>query len=100
MCPQEVIDSYLNGGYISMRSIDNLIDTKNCTSPSFKILSDTYFTLSNKYYKELEFYYNNVDVNSDNGIMFESMQNNTFYQMNNIKESLDLRTPADGNFIS
>jgi hypothetical protein len=96
--PQEVIDSYLNGGFISFRSIDNLVDSKNFTNPYFKILTDNFYSFSNRYFKEITLFYKNVDIITDEGIVFESIDQKRFMQLNNIKESLDLRIP-EANFF-
>jgi hypothetical protein len=68
---QEVIDEYLNGGFIGIDFVNTIFDPVNYTTPHKYVRKDYYSTISNLYFKEINFYMNNVDYYTDQGILTE-----------------------------
>jgi hypothetical protein len=88
---QEVIDEYLNGGYIGTNFIDTIFDPANYTTPFKYMRKDFFTTVSNLYYKEWQFYMKNVDYYTDQGMLMESEDLKKYLIFETAVEMLDMR---------
>lgn len=76
--PQDVIDAMLNGGYFGIDFTGTIFDHSNFAEPNRTIRHDYYTTMSNKYFKEYNFYIGNIDYTSYDGLVFNSPNKKNF----------------------
>ena len=89
--PQEVIDSFLAGGYFSILLKDIGLNPNNFSYPILPTLQDLYTTISSKFFRDLILYYEITEIKTDSGIFFKNIQRKRFLKFNKKSESLFLR---------
>ena len=72
--PQEVIDSYLKGGYFAILLKDIGLEPNNYSYPILPTVQDIYTTISSQFYRNLILYYEITEIKTDSGIFFENIQ--------------------------
>ena len=100
--PQEVIDSYLKGGYFSILLKDIGLNPNNYSYPTLPIVQDIYTTISSKFYRNLILYYGITEIKTDSGIFFENVQRKRylkFYEKNDILIPRDEQQYYNGESI-
>lgn len=89
--PQEKIDYYLNSTFISVEFTDISINPSNYSYPDTPILGETYSTIGSNFYKEMHIYLKSVLFKSDIGLMFTSIQEDNYLQLDYINDMLALQ---------
>jgi len=89
--PEDVIDKKLSQLFIGLIGIDNDIDSTDYQNPILQFYQNELLPLSStifkNYYKDM----NVVKFNSNNGYIFDSINNYETYRSDKILESVDLR---------
>ena len=89
--PQEVIDSFLAGGYFSILLKDIGLNPNNFSYPILPTLQDLYTTISSKFFRDLILYYEITEIKTDSGIFFENIQRKRYLKFDKKIETLFLR---------
>ena len=89
--PQEVIDSFLAGGYFSILLKDIGLNPNNFSYPILPTLQDLYTTISSKFFRDLILYYEITEIKTDYGIFFENIQRKRYLKFDKKIETLFLR---------
>ena len=89
--PQEVIDSFLAGGYFSILLKDIGLNPNNFSNPTLPTLQDLYTTISSQFFRDLILYYEITEIKTDSGIFFENIQRKRYLKFDKKSESLFLR---------
>ena len=89
--PQEVIDSFLKGGYFSILLKDIGLNPNNYSHPILPTVQDIYTTISSQFYRNLILYYEITEIKTDSGIFFENIQRNRYLKFDKKNEILFLR---------
>lgn len=92
------IDDILRGTFFSYTYTDITIDPTNYNKADQIYNGDSYTTVSNKFFKEMHHYKENIDVITDSGLVLTSKKTEKFIKTHYIKEMTDFRL-AD-NFLS
>ena len=90
--PQEVIDSFLAGGYFSIMLKDVGLNPSNFSNPILPTLQDIYTTISKLFFRDLILYYEITEVKTDSGIFFENFDSRKFLKFDKKIETLFLRS--------
>ena len=90
--PQEVIDSFVAGGYFSIMLKDVGLNPSNFTNPILPTLQDIYTTISKLFFRDLILYYEITEVKTDSGIFLESFNSKKFLKFDKKIETLFLRS--------
>lgn len=69
--PQEDIDYYLNGTFVSVEFTDISLDQSNYSYPDSPILGETYSTISKNFYREMHIFLKSVLFRSDRVDVYE-----------------------------
>lgn len=97
---QEEIDKHLAGGFFVVNNIDTLFEPKIYQDPRKYFRRNYYTTMSNKYFKELTFFFKNVEYTTDQGFLMENLKTDYYLQLDNIKELYDFRSDLTGTILS
>jgi len=89
--PQEVIDSFLAGGYFSILLKDIGLNPNNFSHPTLPTLQDLYTTISNQFFRDLILYYEITEIKTDSGIFFKNIHKERYLKFNKKSETLFLR---------
>ena len=89
--PQEVIDSFLAGGYFSILLKDIGLNPNNFSHPTLPTLQDLYTTISNQFFRDLILYYEITEIKTDSGIFFKNIYKERYLKFNKKSETLFLR---------
>ena len=89
--PQEVIDSFLAGGYFSILLKDIGLNPNNFSYPILPTLQDLYTTISSKFFRDLILYYEITEIKTDSGVFFENIQRKRYLKFDKKIETLFLR---------
>ena len=93
--PQEVIDSYLKGGYFSILIKDIDLDPNNYTSPVIHTLKKLYTTVDKSIHKDYIIYYAITEIKTDTGLFAEKIKTEKFIQFKKEYESFYFRDESD-----
>ena len=91
---QEEIDYYLNGTFITIEFIDISLDQSNYSEPDNPILGEAYSIVNRNIYKEMHIYLKSVLFKSDRGILFTSINEKNFIQLDFLQDMFSLQ-PRD-----
>jgi len=97
--PQDVIDYYLNGTFLSLDYQDIAIDHTNFKNPGVPSIGEFYTTVSKNYYKEIHIYYKKVVVESDRGWIFTNYKKREYTQYDKSEDMISFKSSSDGNFL-
>ena len=97
--PQNIIDYYLNGTFLSLDYQDIAIDHTNFKNPGVPSIGEFYTTVSKNYYKEIHIYYKKVVVESDRGWIFTNYKSKEYTQYDKSEDMISFKSSSDGNFL-
>jgi hypothetical protein len=89
--PQEQIDYYLNGTFISIAYQEIVIDPCNYNMPNQPIIGEYYTTISHNYFKEIHMYFKEVEIITDKGILFNQKQSKKFSQLADVYDMISFK---------
>lgn len=89
--PDQIIEKKLESTFLSVTYINNDIILSNIDSPFKPFTTNNVLTLSSSIYKNYFREINEVRINSDKNLFFESYQEIKSFKMGNLRESVDLR---------
>jgi hypothetical protein len=81
-----IITSKFSNMFVQLLVRDFYFDHNNNTNAEQKYLKAINIPISSDFYKRAYLYFRNVDYNTDNGLIFESFETKTFYQLDSFKE--------------
>lgn len=93
--PKEKIKEKLDGGFFVVNNIDTVFNPKNYTHPEKKIRRNFYTTFSLQYWKELSFYFKNIDYYTDVGFLTEDLKLDKYLVFEKNTELIDLRDTSN-----
>jgi hypothetical protein len=97
---QEEIDQILSGMYINMFYPTMLINGKNYTDPIKTVISEDWFVMQTNLFKELDYYFENNVVNTDNGVVFNSgLDKEERLGYKQLKQDYRIKSVTDDNLI-
>lgn len=88
---QEEIDAKINGGYFVVDTINSIFNPANYTFPKKNIIKDYFTTISNKYYKKINYYMKRNDFKTDSGFLMSEYQETSYLGLDTIEELFDFR---------
>ena len=91
---QEEIDCYLNGTFARIEFTDISLDQSNYSDPDNPILGEAYSIVSKNIYKEMHIYLKSVLFKSDRGLLFNSINEKNFIQLDFLQDMFTLQ-PRD-----
>lgn len=95
---QEEIDSRLEGGYIGMFMTDINVIPSNFHNPTSYYGKNVFTTFSGTQYLDLWVYLNRIELNTDNGLLLNSIKKKEFFGLDNYRETRDYR--SGNNFLT
>ena len=96
MCqPQNVIDSYLNGGFISLLATDIGLSPSNFSFPVMPSLKYLRTTIDQSLYKEFNIYYSITEINTDISFFAEKLKKEKYLQFSKEYETFLFRNEKD-----
>ena len=93
--PQEVIDTYLKGGYFSILAKDIGLNPNNISFPVIYNLQNLYTTIDKSMYRDFILFYGITEVRSDMGLFFENMKIKKYLQFRKSFQSFFFRDESD-----
>ena len=78
--PQEEIDQYLKGGYVSIITKDIGLNPSNYNFPIIPTLQDLYTTIDKKIFRDYIIYYGITEIQTDIGFFFEDIKIKKYLQ--------------------
>lgn len=93
--PQEVIDTYLKGGYFSILTKDIGLNPSNFTFPVLSTLQDLYTTIDKSIYRDYILYYGITEIQTDVGLFFEQIKSETYLQFRKEYSSFYFRDESE-----
>jgi hypothetical protein len=94
--PQDVIDKSIRNTYVSFDYGFYLMRPNNFTYPMQRIKQDYFTTVSNVDYKQINIYLKRIFFNTDMGVIFEDVKEETFNQIDRIQELVTNVVPGPG----
>ena len=92
MCqPQNVIDSYLNGGFISLLAKDIVLSPSNFSFPVMPTLKYLHTSIDQSLYKEFNIYYSITEINTDVSFFTEKLKKEKYLQFSKEYETFFFR---------
>ena len=79
--PQEIIDTFLAGGYFSILLKDVGLNPSNYSFPVLPTVQDLYTTISKQFFRDLIIYYEITEIWTDVGIFFENIKKKTIFKI-------------------
>ena len=96
MCqPQNVIDSYLNGGFISLLAKDIVLIPSNFSFPVMPSLKYLRTSIDQSLYKEFNIYYSITEINTDVSFFTEKLKKEKYLQFSKEYETFLFRNEKD-----
>jgi hypothetical protein len=93
--PQEVIDTYLKGGYFSILTKDIGLNPNNISFPVIYNLQDLYTTIDKSMYRDFILYYGITEVRTDMGLFFENIEKRKYLQFRKEVHSFFFRNESE-----
>ena len=93
--PQEVIDTYLKGGYFSILTKDIGLNPSNFTFPVLSTLQDLYTTIDKSIYRDYILYYGITEIQTDVGLFFEQIESQKYLQFRKEMTSFYFRDESE-----
>ena len=89
--PQNIIDSYLDGGYFSMLIKDIGVDPSNYSSPIIPTLQNLHTTINKSMFRDFVIYYGITEIKTDIGLFSEEIETERYLQFKTEDETFYLR---------
>ena len=93
--PQEVIDNYLKGGYVSILVKDIGLNPSNYSFPIISTLQDLYSTIDKQIYRDYILYYGITEIKTDTGLLYETIKLNKYLQFRKEVQSFYFRDESE-----
>ena len=93
--PQEVIDTYLKGGYFSILTKDIGLNPSNFSFPVLSTLQDLYTTIDKSIYRDYILYYGITEIQTDVGLFFEQIESEKYLQFRKEMTSFYFRDESE-----
>jgi len=93
--PQDVIDTYLKGGYFSILTKDIGLNPSNISFPVIYNLQDLYTTIDKSMYRDFILYYGITEIKSDMGLFFEDIEIKKYLQFRKAVQSFYFRDESE-----
>ena len=93
--PQNVIDSYLNGGFISLLAKDIGLNPSNFSYPVIPSLKYLHTAVDKSIYKELNIYYSLTEINTDISFWYEKFKKEQYIQFSKEYATFYFRNEMD-----
>ena len=97
--PKNLIDNALRGGYFYVLLKDIGLNPSNYTFPILPTIQNFYTTISKKFLKDIIFFYEITEVETDTGIFFENKNSFRYLKLDRIKESISNYTEEENYYI-
>ena len=97
--PKEEIDSFLNLTQISLYIVDNLVQTRNYTSPFKKNLRNYFFYVSQNFHLSITQYIHHIKIFSDDGLLFTTSKEKSGFKLEEMIDYTIYQKDSD-NFVS
>ena len=85
--PQNIIDSYLKGGYFSILSKDIGLAPHNYSFPIIQTFHNLYTTIDKSIYRNIILYYGITEIKTDIGFFLEDIKSKKYIKFRNSDES-------------
>ncbi len=89
--PKEKIDNYLNGTLITIAYQEIGFDPINYKNPNQPLISEYYTSISNKYFKEIHLYFKEVEISTNQGILFDRKKSKKFTQFADVRDMISFK---------
>ena len=89
--PQETIDEYLNGGYLSILTKDIKLNPNNYSFPIISTFQSIYATIDNDYI----IYYGITEIETDIGLFSENIKKERYVQFRKIVQSFYIKEESE-----
>lgn len=89
--PQDIIDSYLKGGYFSILTKDIELDPSNYSFPVVPTLQSLYITIDKSMNKEYTIYYGITEIKTDTNLFTAKIKTEKYIQFRKQVESFNIR---------
>jgi uncharacterized membrane protein len=93
--PQEVIDNYLKGGYISILTKDIGLNPINYSFPIISTLQDLYSTIDKQIYRDYILYYGITEIKTDTGLFIKQINSKRYLQFRKEVQSFYFRDESE-----
>jgi hypothetical protein len=93
--PQEVIDNYLKGGYISILTKDIGLNPINYSFPIISTLQDLYSTIDKQIYRDYILYYGITEIKTDTGLFIKQINSKRYLQFRKEVKSFYFRDESE-----
>ena len=93
--PQEIIDNYLKGGYVSILVKDIGLNPSNYSFPIISTLQDLYSTIDKQIYRDYILYYGITEIKTDIGLFYETIKTNNYLQFRKEVQSFFFRDESE-----
>ena len=93
--PQDIIDTYLKGGYFSILTKDIGLNPSNTSFPVIYNLQDLYTTIDKSMYRDFILYYGITEIRSDMGLFFENIEIKKYLQFRKEVQSFYFRDESE-----
>ena len=93
--PQEIIDNYLKGGYVSILVKDIGLNPSNYSFPITSNLQDLYSTIDKQIYRDYILYYGITEIKTDIGLFYEIIKSNKYLQFRKDVQSFYFRDESE-----
>ena len=93
--PKEVIDTYLNRGYLSMFLKDIGLNPSNYSVPVIPTLQNLYTTIDKKIFREYIINYGITEIHTDTGLFYENIDKKQYLRYVSEQETFYFRTDEE-----
>ena len=89
--PQEIINQYLSGAYLSIIIKDVGLNPSNFSNPFLPTIQDLYTTIDKKFFRDFIVYFGVTEIQSDKGFFYEILQKDKILRFRKSQQSFYLR---------
>ena len=93
--PQNIIDKYLSGSYISLEMEDIGITPADYENPTIPTIKDLYTTIGKSFFKEMSIYYKIVEIKNDVGLLKSKIEKKNFIKFDDEYDTSYLRDESE-----
>ena len=93
--PKEKIDYYLNRTFITIAYQEIGFDPINYENPNQPLISEFFTTISNKYFKEIYLYFKEVEISTNQGILFDRKKSKKFTQFAEVRDMIGFKNNSE-----
>ena len=89
--PQEIINKYLSGAYLSIVIKDVGLNPSNFSNPFLPTIQDLYTTIDKKIFRDFVLYFGVTEIQSDKGFFYEILQKDKILRFRKSQQTFYLR---------